>query len=142
VLVNGPGNVNANPATNAYPTNQSITLTAVPNTGEHFFSWSGDATGTQNPLTISLTQSKVITANFALRPVLRTGTPGLEGLTPSGFRFSILSDPQLAWQVFVSTNLSTWDSLGTVTNTSGQTLFTDPAALGLKTRFYKVAPWP
>ena len=43
------------------------TFTAKPDTGYHFTGWSGDASGTTNPLTITnITSAKTITANFAI----------------------------------------------------------------------------
>ena len=45
----------------------SITISASPQTGYHFTGWSGDASGTTNPLTISdITSAQNITANFAI----------------------------------------------------------------------------
>jgi hypothetical protein len=89
-----------------------------------------------------MSQSRVITANFSAHPALRASLPGVEGLTPEGFRLTLLSYPQQAWQILGSTNLNNWDLLGTVTNTSGEVQFTDPAALGRSYRFYKAAPAP
>ncbi|MBK7075437.1 MAG: hypothetical protein IPH44_24420 [Myxococcales bacterium] len=40
-------------------------MTAAPSAGYQFIGWSGDATGTTNPLTVTMTASKTITANFA-----------------------------------------------------------------------------
>jgi hypothetical protein len=141
VEINGPGQVTADPPANVYAASASVTLTAVPDAGHSFLSWSGDAYGNQNPLTLSMAQSRVVTASFLSRPVLQVGRPG-EGMTSNGFSFTILSDPQLAWQVMVSTNLSDWTSLGTVTNVSGQMLFTDPAGKSARGRFYQARPGP
>jgi hypothetical protein len=140
VLINGQGRVNANPRANAYSTNQSVTLTAVPDSGQSFLSWSGDASGTQNPLTVSMAQSRVITANFSSQPRLRVDRPGVEGLTPAGFRFTVVSDPQSAHEIRASTNLSAWVGLGRVTNDFGEVQFTDTNAAGSSRRFYQAAP--
>jgi hypothetical protein len=56
--------------------------------------------------------------------------------------FTLNSDPQLVWQVQVSTNLSAWSSLGTVTNAIGQMQFTDPAPPNAPARFYRGLPSP
>src|SRR5205814_4994476 len=42
-----------------------VTLTAVPATNYGFTGWSGDASGTSNPLTVTMDAAKNITANFA-----------------------------------------------------------------------------
>jgi len=140
--ISGHGQVQANPRANAYPLNQAVTLTAVPEAGQSFAGWSGDASGTQNPLTISMTQAKVISANFSARPVLRVSQAGIEGWSESGMRFTVLGDPQTILQIYGSTNLTAWESLGLVTNSSGTVQFTDPNVVTRSRRFYRTAPWP
>ena len=44
--------------------NSNVSVTATPDTGYEFTEWTGDATGTNNPLTVSMTGNKTITANF------------------------------------------------------------------------------
>ena len=44
--------------------NSSVSITATADTGYEFTSWSGDASGTDNPLTVSMNSNKTITANF------------------------------------------------------------------------------
>lgn len=63
---------------------ESVTLTATPNSGYEFSSWSGDASGSTNPLTITVTGDRTITANFSasVQNVIRyTLTPGSAALT-------------------------------------------------------------
>ena len=54
--VNSPGD--------SFAQNTTLTLTATADDGYEFTSWSGDASGTDNPLTLSLTSNTNITANF------------------------------------------------------------------------------
>ncbi len=63
IPVNG-GSVQINPARNVYTNGESITLTPVPTTNRIFSFWSTDATGTNNPLTLTLDSNKLIYANF------------------------------------------------------------------------------
>lgn len=42
----------------------TVTLTATPNPGRSFVGWSGDASGSTNPLTVVMDQHKTIFANF------------------------------------------------------------------------------
>jgi len=58
------GVVEKNPLQTTYNHGSSVVLTATPNEGYVFSSWSGDATGTTNPLTVKMTANKDITANF------------------------------------------------------------------------------
>jgi uncharacterized repeat protein (TIGR02543 family) len=64
---------------------ESVTLTATPNSGYEFSSWSGDASGSTNPLTFTVTGDRTITANFStttVQNVIRyTLTPGSAALT-------------------------------------------------------------
>lgn len=139
VLVNGPGSVQVNPAGNVFTTNQSVSITAAPLAGQGFVNWSGDAAGTQNPVSVDMTQSRVVTANFTNWPVL---VANQQSFTPQGFQLSVLSGPGLVYQIQASSNLGTWTNLGVVTNTSGNTLFIDPAGMKLPMRFYRGTSWP
>ena len=65
VLPNGNGSVSVNPAKNVYTNGESVTLTAWPAANQTFTGWSGDAAGNLNPLVLALTNSTLITANFA-----------------------------------------------------------------------------
>ena len=44
--------------------NSNVTISATADAGYEFTSWSGDASGTDNPLTVSMNSNKTITANF------------------------------------------------------------------------------
>ena len=68
----GSGTVEASPAPNCvsdpakYVTGTTVTLTAAPNTGYGFSSWSGDSSGTVNPATVLMSADRSVTANFSL----------------------------------------------------------------------------
>ncbi len=140
VVINGHGQVTVDPRANVYSTERGVMLSAMADPGQSFLGWSGDASGTQNPLSLTMTQSKVVNANFTGSASVQLDRAKGDGLTSAGFRFSILSDPQLAWQVRVSSNLTSWQGLGTVTNSSTEVQFTDPDALTSARRFYQVLP--
>lgn len=85
------GTVAKNPNQTSYNHGTSVQLTATPNSGYVFSSWSGDATGNNNPLTVNMTSDKNITANFTPAPVavgpgpVQLGTAGdYSILTKSG----------------------------------------------------------
>jgi hypothetical protein len=137
VLINGHGRVTVSPIGNAYPTGQMLTATPLPEPGQSFLSWSGAVTGNQNPLSLSLSQSLTITANFTSHAFLRTDRRGLEGLTPDGFRFTLVSDAPSVWQILGSTNLSFWENLGAITNSLGEVQFLDPGSIGRAERLYR-----
>ena len=56
-----------------------VNLTATPNTGYTFSQWSGDVTGTTSPISITVTVTKNVVANFA--PVCYSL---MTGVTPTG----------------------------------------------------------
>jgi len=64
----GSGSVNANPAPNCagsqYTSGTLVQLTATPNRGYTFANWSGDASGSSNPVPVIMDAAKSVTANF------------------------------------------------------------------------------
>tara|TARA_R110002167_G_scaffold67550_1_gene190964 strand:+ start:83 stop:1576 length:1494 start_codon:yes stop_codon:yes gene_type:complete len=60
------GSVSKNPNQLSYNNGDNVILTPTPDSGYVFDSWSGDATGTDNPLTVLMDADKNITANFLL----------------------------------------------------------------------------
>ena len=60
----GDGSVTSNPAGTTFPLGTPITLTATPSLDSAFVRWEGDASGNENPLTITLDGNKSITAVF------------------------------------------------------------------------------
>lgn len=52
------------PPGGAYDPGTAVKLTAVPARGYAFTSWSGDASGTANPVTVTVDQDKKVVANF------------------------------------------------------------------------------
>jgi sugar lactone lactonase YvrE len=50
---------------NIYTAGEIVQLYATASSGYHFTSWSGDASGTANPTTITMNGNKSVTANFA-----------------------------------------------------------------------------
>jgi uncharacterized repeat protein (TIGR02543 family) len=67
------GSVNKNPDNLIYNDGDSVELTATPDNGFEFTSWSGDATGTNNPLTVLMDSDKDITANFTSTQLPQAG---------------------------------------------------------------------
>ena len=70
----GNGTVSKNPNQATYASGSTVSLTAAPAAGYVFGGWSGDATGTTNPLSVSMTANKAITATFNVAPVTYTLT--------------------------------------------------------------------
>jgi polygalacturonase len=64
INVLGSGSVSANPPCCNYSAGQLVTLTANPNSGWSFSSWSGNLTGYANPATIIMNNNYTVTATF------------------------------------------------------------------------------
>ncbi|HLV32547.1 MAG TPA: carbohydrate binding domain-containing protein [Chitinispirillaceae bacterium] len=60
----GRGTVSCSPDHDNYEKDSQVSLTATPSEGWVFNSWSGDASGNQNPLTVTMNTTKSIIANF------------------------------------------------------------------------------
>jgi alpha-tubulin suppressor-like RCC1 family protein/pimeloyl-ACP methyl ester carboxylesterase len=66
------GTISANPSPNCngglqYTSGTTVTLTASPNTSYTFLNWSGDASGSSNPVTVTMNGDKTVGADFATR---------------------------------------------------------------------------
>ncbi len=141
VIPNGFGRITLNPAANRYTSGQSVTLTAVPDAGQQFIDWSGDAGGTNNPLIVLVNQSRNIVANFTRRPRLNV-FGGLNGLNDQGFRLTLTGEFGGHYRIDGSTNLVEWTELVVLTNTYGTTQFVDESATNMPQRFYKAVAVP
>ncbi len=65
----GSGTVTRSPNKATYTSSEVVVLTATAATGYQFAGWTGDASGTANPLNVTMTANKTITANFTQQPV-------------------------------------------------------------------------
>jgi uncharacterized repeat protein (TIGR02543 family) len=68
------------PGNYTHDSGTQVTITAVPDSGYNFSGWSGSATGTTNPITITMDSNKSITANF-IRQYTLTIAAGTGGPT-------------------------------------------------------------
>jgi len=141
VIPNGLGQVTVNPQTNRYRSGDSVTLTPLPDAGQQFIDWSGDAGGTNDPLIVLMNPSKTITANFTRHPRLSV-LSGIDALNEHGFRLTLTGEFGGHYRIDGSTNLADWTERVTLTNTYGSTQFADESATNLPLRFYKAVTVP
>ncbi len=122
VLTVGFGQATASPpGKNVFTNGATVTLTATPNAGQTFLGWSGSASGTNNPLVVTMNQNQVITANFTVRPLLTIQpTSDLQGVL-----LTLTGGPTNAYSILKSSDLVTWTSLQTITNVYGESQLTD-----------------
>jgi hypothetical protein len=138
----GRGKASVNPSGNTFSLNQSVTVTATPDTGQSFVNWSGDASGAQNPLPVTLTKSKTIYANFSKSGALSFQPLGLRSLS-DGFELTLNGEFGTAYRIDGSTNLTTWVPLITLTNSLGTLQYIDySTSNNFSDRFYRAVPLP
>jgi len=77
----GEGSVSGGTSEAYYPSNSVLSLLATGSNGFNFASWSGDATGTMNPVNITMDRNKLVTANFVdvVAPILTMTGPTNRG---------------------------------------------------------------
>ncbi len=83
------GTVAKNPDQSVYADGTNVQLTATPAAGYTFTGWSGDATGSANPLAVTMNGDKNITANFAAIDYFSFITPQPAEKMPSGETYRI-----------------------------------------------------
>ncbi len=90
----GGGSVDVSPERDSYGCGETVTLTATPDPGESFTGWSGDLSGTQNPIDIVMDTSKQVTANFGVDSVGAAGGVWCVGVVVCGFGGGVVVDGQ------------------------------------------------
>ncbi len=132
----GAGGVAREPQLNAYTKGQAVRLTAQPFPGQAFLGWTGDASGTQNPLTVTLTTNKTITATFTHRLGL-TIQPWPGPTQRRGFLFLLTGDEGNTCLVQTSPDLADWQPLTTLTISNTVVQFIDVGVTNHSPRFYR-----
>ena len=90
------GTTNPAPGSLVYLTGSSVTITATPDSGYRFSGWTGDASGTTNPLTVVMSASKAIKANFEPLLFAPLDFAGTKGVNRSGLLAQNVV--QLSWR--------------------------------------------
>ena len=133
------GNISANgiscgtDCTETYNKNTQVQLTASVNSGYDFSSWSGDCSGTDNPLTINMDSNKSCSANFiisapniAFSPATVTAVVGtyidISATNTGGVVASYSIAPAIANNLSFNTNTGTIS--GTPSATASATTYT------------------
>jgi len=117
------GSVAKSPDQATYPVGAMVELTATPASGYYFINWSGDASGSDNPLMVTMNGSKTIVAHFstsiAPKPVVISqvyGGGGNSGATYKNDFVELFNRGSLpvdisGWSIqYASTTGSTWFS--------------------------------
>lgn len=92
---NGSGSIILNPSGGVYAEGTVVSITAQPATGWQFDSWSGDVSGTSNPVSITVDSDKNVTATFT---ETTTGNP-CDNPTSVTLPFSYDGAGEFCWQI-------------------------------------------
>ena len=142
VIVDGHGGVTANPKGNHFVAGTVVQLAALPDTGESFLGWSGDANGMDHQLAVTLNQSRTIVARFTQRPKLFIDLGDLF-LGTDGSRVTVRGEAGQVLEIQTRPTLTEgWTPLGLITNDFGETQFLDPTATNGTVRFYRARVTP
>ena len=126
---NEAGSVSKSPNKSTYGNGDTVSLTANPNSGYTFSHWTGDASGSTNPITLTMDGNKTVTANFT-----QANAPDIL-VTPLTYDFGNVKVKKSKTSSFVvknigTANLSISNSAVTGTNAS---MFTITSGSGSKT---------
>jgi uncharacterized repeat protein (TIGR02543 family) len=123
----GGGTVTKSPNSATYALNASVQLTATPAAGYKFVGWSGNATGTTSPTTITMSADRTVTALFEL--VSGDGTANLlkDGNFPSS---AVIADDGASWKLGQGTN---WGNSAASSTVAGGTATINVTTIGAET---------
>jgi uncharacterized repeat protein (TIGR03803 family) len=125
LTVSSLGDVLVQPNEPDYARGQQVTLTAVSGSTTQFSSWGGDATGSANPLTVTMNANLAITANFSIPLVIALDDSRLAWTT----------DGEAGWYGQAATShddisAAQSGSLGSIGQSQMETEVTGPGKLG------------
>ena len=110
------GSVTKTPNQATYNSGTNVTLTATANNGYTFSGWSGDVSGSTNPLSVTVNSNKNITANFTLTPInsvtsrgQNTPNEGVAKLVDGNLNSKWLDFSAISWVQFSYSSAQVWN---------------------------------
>jgi uncharacterized repeat protein (TIGR01451 family) len=106
IIAGAGGTTNPVPGTYVYDEDTSVTISATASAGYRFGSWSGDASGSTNPISVTMNGNKTVTANFVRQYTLTiaAGAGGTTNPAPGAYSYdegtsvSVQAIPAAAYQ--------------------------------------------
>jgi hypothetical protein len=144
VISDGFGLAAHEPAGTRFASGMQVVLRAEPYWQQTFLGWTGDVTAAdrdKNPVTVTMSQSRVITARFTKKAELVLG-PCMGDPSTEGFRFFVAGEfsGQYIIERFDASN--TWLPVGQTKNRFGISQFTDWSATNAAWRLYRAVRTP
>jgi hypothetical protein len=137
VIPDGFGQVDRSPNLNLLPAGADVVLTAVPQEGQEFLGWTGDASSAENPFVVTASQSRTITARFTKRP--RLSIVGCTGLKPDDIQILVTGEFGGRYAVEAKTTLFEpgWEQRGILETPFGIAQFLEAIPSAPNRRVYR-----
>jgi hypothetical protein len=110
ILAGAGGTTSPAPGSYAYDKNSVVSVQASANSNYRFLNWTGDASGSNNPVSITMDRDKTITANFIRRYTL-TITAGAGGTTnpaPGTYTYDEGASVSIQAQATAASRFDSW----------------------------------
>jgi hypothetical protein len=146
VVADAKWTVGRDPAGNVYLAGTNGMLAQYSNSGDQ--SWSNNFASPCVAMVVDASGNRFVSladgtvGRLQSDAVSQAGFSATMGSGTEGIRLSLVSKPEQIWQVQVSTNLTSWVTVGVVTNIAGGLQFSDPTIKKAQQRFYRTVPWP
>jgi uncharacterized repeat protein (TIGR02543 family) len=99
------GRVVKDPDQASYEHGTTVTLSAIPDSGYRFVGWEGDASGTENPVIVTMDRKRTVNAKFA-----DEGNPIVRVLAPNGGEtLTIGTNAMLQWEAIDNGGIASVD---------------------------------
>ncbi|HJO13058.1 MAG TPA: hypothetical protein QGI39_13565, partial [Gammaproteobacteria bacterium] len=137
LALEGRGGIDVDPKKSAFLAGSKVTLSATPATGYSWMHWSGDATSSDETITVTMDAHKTITANFSRDYIL----PDLSdaGFDDKGrFTFLLSSEPGADCEIQGSTDGILWYKLASYKNANGIVRIPMAYNAGVEKQFVRV----
>ncbi|MDP7585921.1 MAG: hypothetical protein QF920_08960, partial [Verrucomicrobiota bacterium] len=137
LALEGRGGIDVDPKKSAFLAGSKATLSATPATGYSWMHWSGDATSSDETITVTMDAHKTITANFSRDYIL----PDLSdaGFDDKGrFTFLLSSEPGADCEIQGSTDGVLWYKLASYKNANGIVRIPMAYNAGVEKQFVRV----
>jgi uncharacterized repeat protein (TIGR02543 family) len=136
IITNGNGSII--PGSGNYVIGSNVVLTATPGFGYTFTGWSGAASGTNNPITVTMTTNKTVTGNFTF------ATNGISASIALAAQISWFAVTNVHYQVQAASvlNSNVWLDLGgQIAGNNATNFYYEPFGTN-QNRFFRVLTRP
>lgn len=147
ITVVGTGTVVKTPSATEYEAGSSVILTATPASGFLFSGWSGDSSGSTNPLTLAVNADMSITATFSAIPISYTlavsandATKGDVSVSPLKSSYSLNEEITLTASPSGGNAFDSWEENGSTLSSGNPYKFNITKNASITANFSKIVP--